>query len=88
MRQFGFPVAPAVVGLILGPIAEEQLRRTLAISQGDPSALVTSPFAAIVYTLPLVFLAAGVYVKRRQARVEAELGQARSEPVTSEGNRS
>ncbi|MGY1886542.1 tripartite tricarboxylate transporter permease [Blastococcus sp. SYSU DS0753] len=88
MRQFGFPVAPAVVGLILGPIAEEQLRRTLAISQGDPSALITSPFAAIVYTLLLVFLAAGVYVKRRQARIEAELGQARSEPVTSEGTRS
>ena len=43
MRRFGYPIAPAVIGLILGPIAEEQLRRTLAISQGDPAALVTSP---------------------------------------------
>src|ERR671919_2193500 len=57
MRRFGFPIAPAIVGLILGPIAEEQLRRTLAISQGDPSALVTSPFAIIAYGSVLVLLA-------------------------------
>ncbi|WRL62081.1 tripartite tricarboxylate transporter permease [Blastococcus brunescens] len=88
MRQFGFPVAPAVVGLILGPIAEEQLRRTLAISQGDPSALITSPFAAVVYTLLLVFLAVGVYLKRRQSRVEEELSHSRAEPVTTEGTHS
>ncbi|MDP5184490.1 tripartite tricarboxylate transporter permease [Blastococcus sp. BMG 814] len=88
MRQFGFPVAPAVVGLILGPIAEEQLRRTLAISQGDPSALVTSPFAAVVYLLLLVFLAVGVYLKRRQSRVEEELVHDRPETVPAEGNRS
>jgi putative tricarboxylic transport membrane protein len=88
MRQFGFPVAPAVVGLILGPIAEEQLRRTLAISEGDPGALVTSPFAAAVYTLLLVFLAVGVYLKRRQSRIEAELSHARAEPEATEGTRS
>jgi putative tricarboxylic transport membrane protein len=73
MRRFGFPIAPAIVGLILGPIAEEQLRRTLAISQGDPSVLVTSPFAIIAYGSVLVLLAVGVYLKRRERRVEAEL---------------
>jgi putative tricarboxylic transport membrane protein len=73
MRRFGFPIAPAIVGLILGPIAEEQLRRTLAISQGDPSALVSSPFALIAYGSVLVLLAIGVYLKRRERRVEAEL---------------
>ena len=35
MRRWGFPVAPAVIGLILGPLAETQFRRALAISQGD-----------------------------------------------------
>jgi putative tricarboxylic transport membrane protein len=73
MRRFGFPIAPAIVGLILGPIAEEQLRRTLAISQGDPSALVSSPFALIAYGSVLVLLAIGVFLKRREQRVEAEL---------------
>ena len=40
LRVFGYPIAPVVVGLILGPLAEQQLRRALAISQGDPSVLV------------------------------------------------
>ncbi|MGH3587380.1 MAG: tripartite tricarboxylate transporter permease, partial [Pseudonocardia sp.] len=73
MRRFGFPIAPAIVGLILGPIAEEQLRRTLAISQGDPVALVNSPFAIVAYGSIVVLLAVGISLKRRESRVEAEL---------------
>ncbi|MDF2388018.1 tripartite tricarboxylate transporter permease, partial [Nostoc ellipsosporum NOK] len=37
LRRFHYPIAPVVVGLILGPLAEQQLRRAVAISQGDPS---------------------------------------------------
>ena len=37
MRRYGFPVAPTIIGLILGPLAEEQFRRALMISQGDPA---------------------------------------------------
>lgn len=73
MRRFGYPIAPLIVGLILGPIAEEQLRRTLAISQGDPLALVSSPFAIAVYGSLLVLLGVGLAVKRREARAAAEL---------------
>ncbi len=68
MRRFGYPVGPAIIGLILGPIAEEQLRRTLAISQGDPSALITSPFAATVYALLAIGIAVSVVIRRRVAR--------------------
>lgn len=46
MRVLDFPIAPVVIGLILGPMAEQQLRRALAISQGDPTVLLTSPIAA------------------------------------------
>ena len=42
MRRFDFPIAPVVVGLILGPIAEGQLRRALAISLGDPMTLLVA----------------------------------------------
>ena len=41
LRRFHYPIAPVVVGLILGPLAEQQLRRALAISQGDPSCWCT-----------------------------------------------
>ena len=73
MRRFGFPIAPAIIGLILGPIAEEQLRRTLAISQGDLTALVDSPFSIVAYSSIMVLLAIGLWMRRRESRVEAEL---------------
>jgi putative tricarboxylic transport membrane protein len=46
MRLHGYPIAPVVVGLILGPMAEQQLRRALSISQGDWTTLVSTPLAA------------------------------------------
>jgi putative tricarboxylic transport membrane protein len=46
MRRFDYPVAPMVVGLILGPMAETQLRRALSISLGDPLVVLESPIAA------------------------------------------
>ena len=61
MRLFGYPIAPIVVGLILGPLAEQQLRRALAISQGDWTVLVSSPvsaglmiLAALAFFVPLI----------------------------------
>jgi len=51
LRRFAYPIAPVVVGLILGPMAEQQLRRALAISQGDPSVLVQSPIAITLYVV-------------------------------------
>lgn len=57
MRLFGYPIAPVVVGLILGPMAEQQLRRALSIAQGDWTTLVSTPLAAgllIVAFLALV----------------------------------
>jgi putative tricarboxylic transport membrane protein len=69
MRRYGWPVGPAVIGLILGPIAEQQLRRALAISQGDITTLWDTPFSAIVLgicaLLVLVPAAAKTYVRYR-----------------------
>ena len=66
LRLFGYPIAPVVVGLILGPLAEQQLRRALAISQGDPTVLVHSPISIVLLLLaasavivPLVLRARG-----------------------------
>jgi putative tricarboxylic transport membrane protein len=46
MRRYDIPVAPVIVGMILGPLAESQFRRALAISQGDLSVFVTQPISA------------------------------------------
>jgi putative tricarboxylic transport membrane protein len=77
MRAADVPIAPAVVGLILGPLAEQQLRRALAISQGDLSILLSSPIcvvllsvAAIVVVSPLVLPLARRRASRRASRRE------------------
>lgn len=51
MRRFGYPLAPALVGAILGPLAEEQLRRGLMINQGDWTFLFTSWIALTIYAI-------------------------------------
>jgi putative tricarboxylic transport membrane protein len=73
MRRYGYPVAPMVVGMILGPMAEDRLRRSLAISQGDLSYLVTSPFAAIAYGAIIVLVGLGIWLQHRERKVSAEL---------------
>jgi len=76
MRRQGFPVAPAVIGMILGPMAESQFRRALAISQGDYSVFVTRPLSLtllIISVLALVLPSLiGMLARRRaKARVAA-----------------
>ncbi len=56
LRLFGYPVAPVVVGLILGPMAEQQLRRALSIAQGDWTTLVSTPVAATLMVITALFL--------------------------------
>jgi putative tricarboxylic transport membrane protein len=77
MRRYGYPVAPMVVGLILGPIFEAQLRRALTISQGDWTTLLDSTVAVTIYGVLLVLLAGSVWLKRRERRFEGELAQLR-----------
>jgi putative tricarboxylic transport membrane protein len=58
MRLVDVPVAPAVIGMILGPMAEQQFRRALAISQGDPSVFFSRPISASLLGLALCALIA------------------------------
>lgn len=70
MRRFGLPVLPAVIGVILGPAAELQMRRALQISNGELTGLVNSPMAMVVYVIVAVILLwpvlRGVVSKRRE----------------------
>jgi len=69
MRRFGLPVVPAILGVILGPLAERQLRTALEITNGDPVGLVDSPVAVGVYSLVALLLAWSLLGRRVVARV-------------------
>ena len=57
MRRFDYPLAPVLVGAILGPLSEEQLRRGLMINQGDWTFLFTSWIALIIYAIAIIAVA-------------------------------
>jgi putative tricarboxylic transport membrane protein len=64
MRVYDFPIAPVLIGLILGPMAEVQLRRALAIGQGDPTVLVSTPISATMIALAVLVLLLPIVLKR------------------------
>src|SRR5690606_30925005 len=76
MRRFGFPVAPAVIGMILGPLAEQQFRRALAISQGDYTVFFTRPLSLTLMVVAalalLVPIALDMRAKRKGRTVEVD----------------
>jgi putative tricarboxylic transport membrane protein len=55
LYKFGCEPAPLVLGFILGPLMEENLRRSMVLSRGDPMIFVTRPLS-----LTLLLMAAGV----------------------------
>ncbi|UEM06782.1 tripartite tricarboxylate transporter permease (plasmid) [Skermanella rosea] len=63
MRVLDVPVAPCVVGLILGPLAEQQFRRALAISQGDPTVFFTHPLSLSLLVIAALLVLAPVLLR-------------------------
>ncbi len=57
MRRYGLPVLPLVIGLILGPRIEQQLRKSLQLSSGEWSGLWSEPVAIGVYVVIGLILA-------------------------------
>jgi putative tricarboxylic transport membrane protein len=67
MRQLRIPVAPAIIGLILGPLAEQQFRRALAIAEGSATVFFTRPLSAAILGIgAIVFLAPLLWNLRRR----------------------
>jgi putative tricarboxylic transport membrane protein len=64
MRLLHLPLVPAVLGLVLGPLAEQQFRRAMAISEGDLAVFLTRPLSAGLLALALAALAAPWLVSR------------------------
>jgi putative tricarboxylic transport membrane protein len=69
--RLGCEPAPMVLGFILGPLMEENLRRSLVLSRGDPMIFIQRPISAVLLALSLGVVALIVLPALRKTREEA-----------------
>ena len=76
-RRYDFPLAPVMIGVILGPLAETSFRNALLSSGGEYSILLGSSITWVLYgMMAIVLVAAGYkhYSNKRRNRVAAQTG--------------
>jgi TctA family transporter len=68
--RLGFPLAPMLLGFVLGPMMEENLRRSMLMAGGDPSVFVTRPLSLVFIIATVLILIVMVMPAVRQRRGE------------------
>jgi TctA family transporter len=71
LLKLGFEPAPMLLGFVLGPLMEENLRRALAVSRGDASVFFTRPISATLLAVSLLLLLAVLMPKVGRIRGDA-----------------
>jgi putative tricarboxylic transport membrane protein len=77
LRKIDVPLAPIVLGFVLGALFENNLRRALSISAGDWSILLESPDSKVLYALTALTILVPIVLARRRARAARAEGPAR-----------
>jgi len=74
MRKFGYEPAPLVLAVVLGPMLENNLRKSLILSQGDFTVFFERPISAVCLLLAAVALLAPLLpaLARRRSRFATE----------------
>ena len=75
LRKLNYPVAPAVLAIVLGPLAERSMRQSLISSQGDVTTFITRPISLTCVILALL-LVSYPFIQRamRKRRAAGEAG--------------
>lgn len=60
LRMTGFPLAPMLLGFVLGPMMEEHFRRAMLLGRGDPMIFLNRPISAVVLVITLGILLLGL----------------------------
>jgi len=71
MRRYDFPTAPVIVGLILGPMAEAQLRNAMSIGEGSAMVFFQRPISITLVVIVLAVIVLPRVVKVMSARRRA-----------------
>ena len=74
LRKFDYPLAPAVLAIVLGPIAEPTLRQSLLLSSGDPMIFLSRPISAPITVVAIILLGYPLYklVKNKLANSKSQ----------------
>ncbi|SEK02973.1 putative tricarboxylic transport membrane protein [Variovorax sp. OK605] len=75
MRRFDFPTAPVVVGMILGPLAEAQLRNAMSIGEGSAVVFFQRPMSITLVVIVVAVLVLPRLAKRMSERKLKRLAQ-------------
>lgn len=70
LRKFDFPVAPVLLGILLGPLLEQEFRRALSISGGDFSILVTRPLALVFLLIAAISILTSIFNRKSPTGAE------------------
>lgn len=76
LRQQGVPMAPLILGFVLGDMMEQNLRRALSISNGEPGILVESPIAIGLWTAAALMLVVPLVLRLSRRRRHPDLRSA------------
>jgi TctA family transporter len=68
LYRVGCEPAPLVLGFILGPLMEENLRRALVFSRGDPMIFIDRPISATLLVLSAIVIALVIFPQVRRTR--------------------
>jgi putative tricarboxylic transport membrane protein len=67
LRQLNFPMAPLVLGIVLGDLLEKSLRRGLVLSDGDLTPFFTRPISFVMFSLVAATILLNIPVLHRAA---------------------
>ena len=68
MRKLNYPVAPAVLAIVLGPLAERSLRQSLISSRGDVMTFFERPISLTCMLIALLLIVYPVILNMRRKR--------------------
>ena len=79
MNKLDFPISPIILGFILGPLAEENLRRALMLSRGNILPLVSNVPSIILITLSILSIAIAPRLMKKEAAAQKAMEQKEKE---------
>ncbi len=82
MQKIGLPPVPIVLGMVLGPVAESNLRNALVLSDGSWSIFVKRPICLLFIILTFVL----IFLLKKNSKKEKEAAQKLQEQIENDQN--